>query len=143
MAAMSIIAPSPTNKPPLPKDRSFGLLLAAMLLLGGFYAGYKQVPPLALSSFIASAAILAISLFAPARLAGLNRAWFALGLLLGRIVNPVVLGLIYFVLLTPLALILRWMGRDTLGLRSAVRPSSYWLERDGSASPVDAFKTQF
>lgn len=77
----------------------------------------------------------------PRSLAPLNRAWFHLGELMGKIVSPVVLGIIFFGLLTPISLLTRLLGRDELRLkRRAV--NSYWIDR-ASGPTGDSFKNQF
>ena len=85
---------------------------------------------------------LIISFFYQALLTPLNKAWFMLGLALGKVVSPIVLGIIFFGLITPIALIAKLMGRDELKLK---RPKkiSYWSEPIGSNSDADSFKNQF
>ena len=65
-----------------------------------------------------------------------------LGLALGKVVSPIVLGIIFFGLITPIALIARLMGRDELKLRRP-KKSTYWSEPISSSSDVDSFKNQF
>lgn len=79
---------------------------------------------------------------APGVLAPLNRAWFRLGGLMAAIVNPIVLGLIFFGLLTPVALVGRLFGRDELGLRRQAR-DSYWISRLPAPLDLESFKRQF
>ena len=66
---------------------------------------------------------------APARLAPLNRAWTRLGLLLFKVVNPVVLGLIYLTTIVPIGLLMRLRGRDLLSLKFDRQAASYWVVR--------------
>ncbi len=75
-------------------------------------------------------------------LARLNRAWFRLGGLMAAIVNPIVLGFIFFGLLTPVALVGRLCGRDELGLRRRAR-DSYWISRPPAPLDLESFKRQF
>ena len=83
-----------------------------------------------------------MTLAAPRLLAPFNLAWFKLGLLMGKVVSPIVLGIIFFVLLTPVAVIGRLFGRDELRLkRKAVQ--SYWIERVPPGPDGDSFKNQF
>ena len=65
-----------------------------------------------------------------------------LGLALGRVVSPIVLGIIFFGLITPIALIAKLMGRDELKLKRP-KKSSYWSEPISSNSDADSFKNQF
>ena len=76
------------------------------------------------------------------QLTWLNKAWFMLGLALGKLVSPIVLGVIFFGLITPIGLIARLMDRDELKLKRP-KKSSYWSEPIGSNSDADSFKNQF
>lgn len=72
----------------------------------------------------------------------INRAWYQLGVLLGRIVNPVVLGLLFFLLITPVAILGRMFGRDPLRLKRR-NIESYWIERSPVGPSPDSFKNQY
>ena len=65
----------------------------------------------------------------PALLNPLNRLWMALGHLLGRIVSPIVMGLIFFGVVTPIAMLARWRGVDPMKRRFDPQASTYWIER--------------
>jgi Saxitoxin biosynthesis operon protein SxtJ len=65
----------------------------------------------------------------PAILAPLNRLWFKLGMLLGRVTNPVVMGIIFFLVVTPAAFVLRLMGKDPRRRKFDPAAPSYWIER--------------
>ena len=67
--------------------------------------------------------------FAPFLLLPLNRLWMALGHLLGRIVSPIVMGLIFFGVVTPIAMLARWRGVDPMKRRFDPQASTYWIER--------------
>ena len=75
-------------------------------------------------------ALVVFGLAAPARLAPLNRAWTGLGLLLFKVVNPVVLGLIYLTTIVPIGLAMRLLRRDLLHLKSDRQAASYWVVRE-------------
>ena len=79
---------------------------------------------------------------APKLLAPFNRAWFALGQLMGRVVSPIVLGAIFFLILTPVALIMRLFGRDELRLKRKAS-DSYWVDRHHDTPAAESFKNQF
>jgi hypothetical protein len=82
------------------------------------------------------------ALAAPRALRPLNKAWFWLGQLLGKVVSPIVLGIIFYGLLTPVAVAGRLLGRDELRLKR--RPvSSYWVERQPPGPESDSFNHQF
>ncbi len=82
-------------------------------------------------------------LFRPALLAPLNRIWARLGLLLGKIVSPIVLGGLFFLVIAPAAMILRWMGKDLLNLRREPKAATYWLVRDPPGPAPESINDQF
>ncbi len=129
--------------PPLPPDRRFGLFFGAVFLAIAAYGYFKGWQQLAVIAWAAGAgAFGVVALVAPGILRPLNKAWFWLGLLLGKIVSPIVLGIIFYGLLTPVGVAGRLLGRDELRLkrRSA---SSYWIERRPPGPASDSFKNQF
>jgi predicted membrane metal-binding protein len=114
-------------------DRTFGLVFAAgFALIAAAPAvrhGAIRIWPLPVAAVTAGVALLA-----PRTLAPLNRAWTAFGLLLGKIVNPIVMGVVFFAIFTPMALVMRLFGRDPLHLKTA-GSSSLW--RQTPPAPVD------
>lgn len=92
--------------------------------------------------FIAAALFLVAALVRPSLLAPLNKAWFELGLLLGKIVSPIVLGAIFFLLITPVAICSRFFGRDQLRLKKQ-KVNSYWVQREPIGPDAESFKNQF
>ena len=129
--------------PELPGERGFGVLFAIVGLVAAMFAWRAGSTALVAASVLAALAFAAFAWLAPARLAPLNRAWFRLGLLLAKVVNPIVLGVLFFFVITPYALVLRLFGRDLLGLKPRPDVASYWIERDPSQSPADGFERQY
>lgn len=127
----------------LPSERSFGALFAAVFAGIGVYGCTKGWGPIAWIGWLAASTVVGcISLFAPKRLGPLNKAWFLLGQLLGKIVSPVVFAIIFFGLLSPAAFFLRQRGRDELRLKR--RPvASFWIDRRPPGPAADSFKNQF
>ena len=68
----------------------------------------------------------------------LNKLWFKFGILLGKIVSPLIMGIIFFLVVTPIGLIMRLLGKDLLNLK--YNNKSYWIEKDG---PKSKMKNQF
>ena len=94
-------------------------------------------------SSVAGALVLAaLAVFLPERLAPLNRMWFRVGLVLGKIVSPIVLGLLFLLVITPVALATRLFGRDALSLKPRL-VKSYWVARDLDGPTPDSFRNQF
>ena len=129
-------------EPKLPGNRTFGLFFSAVFALAGLYALYLGAGPYAWAAFAVAALLLCVALVRAEWLLPLNRLWLRFGLLLGRIVSPIVLGVIFFGLFTPLALLMRVFGRDEL--RLTLRPDrSLWQPRDRPAGGPCVFTRQF
>lgn len=123
-------------------DRALGFVFSAFFVI-------VACLPLASGGSVRAWAIavaglfFAVALIRPALLAPLNRAWTALGLLLHRIVSPVVLGALFYLVLTPTALIGRALGKDPLRLRRDRAAGSYWIERRPPGPPPQSMQDQF
>ena len=128
--------------PPLPSNRKFGAVIAVALVLLALYALWNDHSYRAAIFAGLSATFALLALVAPGLLTPLNRLWMALGLLLGKIVSPLVLGLIFMVLITPVAVATRLFGRDVLRMKK-INASSYWVERDPAGPTSDSFQRQF
>ena len=128
---------------PLPSNKKFGLLFFGVFFALALFAYSKNEASLIIALLLfLSGFFLISSFFYQGLLSPLNKAWFMLGLALGKIVSPIVLGIIFFGLITPIALMARLLGRDELKLKSP-KKSSYWSEPIGSNSDADSFKNQF
>ena len=90
-------------------------------------------------SLILSFIFLVLGLLNSSILSPLNKAWFKFGLLLGSIVSPIVMGLIFFGVITPIALIMKFLRKDLLSLKKN-NNSTYWIEKNG---PKSTMKNQF
>jgi hypothetical protein len=127
-------------------DRNFGILCALLLCIFSIYSKYKNFNEITiLSTFITGVTLLPISFYLPKLLAPFNKAWFQLGYFLGKMTSPLILGVIFFFFITPIAVITRFFGRDELKLRKS-NPISYWVNRYPSAYPgpeLESFKNQF
>lgn len=84
-----------------------------------------------------------LALFYPSVLSPLNRVWMAFGALLHRIVNPIVMGVIYFLVFTPMGLLMRIFGFDPLRVKSGHGPGSYWIKRDDAGPAPETMTKQF
>jgi hypothetical protein len=132
-----------SSSPKLPSERRFGLTFTIALAGLALYEVIRHRSRVAvIVCAVASVVFALFTLFAPRALAPLNRLWLYFGELLGKIVSPIVLGVIFFGILTPLSALLRLLGRDELQLkRSAAK--SYWIDHAPTASIADSFKNQF
>jgi hypothetical protein len=129
----------------LPSERSFGLLFAVVFALLGAYGWFFQNWSLlvVLSLVAVALAFVLLGFVAPKVLGPLNWLWFQLGLLLGKIVSPIVLGAIFFLMLTPVSLVTRLFGRDELRLKRKATQTTYWLDRAPPGPEPESFKNQF
>jgi hypothetical protein len=121
-------------KPALPSDRSFGWTFTGVFALIAFFQPWL----LALAAATALVTVARTHWIAP-----FNRAWMKLAELLHRVVSPVVLGVIYFGLFTPVALAMRAFGRDAMKRRFEPGAPSYWTRRDPPGPPDDSFRDMF
>lgn len=129
-------------RPTLPSNRSFGWTFTGFFFLAGLYGLWKGGP--ALPWLLALAALTAIvtltrdSWFAP-----LNRAWMKFGELMGRVVSPIVLGVIFFAVFTPVGLVMRAFGRDAMCRKFDANAPSYWVKRDPPGPADDSYRNMF
>jgi len=123
-------------------NRVFGLTGAAAFGLLGLWPLVRHRPlrpwALALAVMLLVAAILRPQLLGPA-----NRLWLRLGLLMQRLVTPAVMALVFYSTLTPVALVLRLLGRDLLRLRIDRAASTYWIERRPPGPAPSTMRQQF
>ena len=77
-------------------------------------------------------ALLIVTLVRPSLLHLANRFWIQLGLLLGKVMNPVVMGLLFYLVFTPVAIVLGWMGKELLRLRREPSATTYSASRDAA-----------
>jgi hypothetical protein len=115
-------------------NRSFGVVMAvACLVLSGlgFWAGSTYWPIWA----GAAAAFGGLAFLRPRLLSPLNRVWFRFGLALHKIVNPVVMGVLFFGVITPVGVLMRLTGKRTIGFEFEPDHSSYWVKRSSALQP--------
>lgn len=126
----------------LPSNKKFGLFFVAIFLLSAAYFFNKGGHVLTVL-FVALAVIFAILAFTKSEiLLPLNKLWMRFGLLLGMIVSPIVLGVIFFAMFTPIGVVMRLFGRDELHLKPK-SAATYWKIRDPVEFSAVSFKNQF
>jgi hypothetical protein len=126
----------------LGSDRSFGIVMTAgfalLALINGWHDGRVWPWTAGLASVF-----LAITIFYPRALNPLNRLWFKFGLLLHRIVNPIMMAFIFFGAVLPTGLAMRALGKDLLRLKYRPEANSYWVERHPAGPTPESMKDQF
>jgi hypothetical protein len=129
-------------RPPLPSNRSFGWTFTGFFVLAGAYGLWKGAG--AQSWLLALAAVTAVvTLTRETWLTPLNRAWMKFGELMGRVVSPVVLGVIFFGVFTPVAAVMRLCGRDVMCRRFDAAARSYWVKRDPPGPADGSYRNMF
>ena len=120
-------------------NKSFGLLFFVVFLIIGLWP-LKNGDSINIYFIIFSAFFLILGLINSKLLSPLNKSWIKLGEILGIIIAPVVMALVYFVILTPVSLIVRIFGKDLLGLRFLKDKDTYWIKRKKN---LGSMKKQF
>lgn len=125
----------------LPSNRKFGFFFSFVFAIVAAYFYYAE-NMVAVCLFVAAAfTFLIVTLIKSDALLPLNKLWMHFGLLLGMIVSPIVLGLIFFGMFTPIAMLMRLSGRDELKLKFR-KKASYWISRTEQITS-ETFKQQF
>ncbi len=119
-------------------NRSFGIVFFIVFFLISLYPllddGYIR-----LWSLIISIIFLCLGLVNSNLLNPFNRLWFKFGLILGRIISPIIMGLIFFLVVTPIGVFMRLLNKDLLNLKMS-KNSTYWIKKSG---PKSKMKNQF
>lgn len=123
-------------------DRGFGYVFAAVFAIVALWplTGEGSVR---LWSLAIAGAFLAAALVRPSLLAPLNRVWTRFGLLLHKIVNPLVMGLVFYTAVMPTALVMRALGKDPLRRKLDRAAPSYWILREPPGPAPETIKHQF
>ena len=119
-------------------NRSFGIVFFVVFLIITLYP-LTYGGEIRLWSLIISLIFLTLGLLNSKILAPLNKIWFKFGVFLGKIVSPIIMGIIFFLVVTPIGLVMRSLGKDVLNLKYN-KNKSYWIEKNG---PKSKMKNQF
>ena len=122
----------------LGSNRSFGIVFFIVFILIAFYPlinqGEVRIWSIVISLFFFILGIANSKILTP-----LNRIWFKFGLFLGKIISPIIMGIIFFLVVTPIGLIMRIFGKDVINLKFDSN-KSYWIEK---TEPKSNMKNQF
>ena len=119
-------------------NRSFGIVFFIVFILIAFYPLINQGEIRIWSVFI-SLLFLILGIINSKILTPLNKVWFKFGIFLGKIISPIVMGLIFFLVVTPIAFLMRMLKKDLLNLKFS-KNNSYWIEK---TDPKSTMKNQF
>ena len=119
-------------------NRSFGIVFFLVFLLISIYPLINN-DSIRIWSLVVSLIFLFLGIINSNLLLPLNKLWFKFGIFLGKIISPIIMGIIFFLVVTPIGLIMRLIGKDVLNLKyNDYR--SYWIEKTG---PKSKMKNQF
>ena len=119
-------------------NRSFGIVFFVVFLIISFYP-LSNEGDLRIWSLVVSIIFLLLGLFNSQILTPLNKIWFKFGMILGNIVSPIVMGLVFFCVVTPIAIMMRLLGKDILNIKKN-KKKTYWIEKSRLKSTM---KNQF
>ena len=125
-----------------PSDRNFGFTMAVVFaLIGGFglYRGASH----ALLWLCIAAFFVGLTLWRPQTLNPASRAWLKLGLMMYRVVNPVIMAILFFGAILPIGFTMRLFGKDFLKLTRDRSSLTYWLPRSDPRPPSESMRQQF
>ena len=122
----------------LPSNRNFGIVFSIVFLIIAIWPILNQ-NEIRIWSMIISLIFLILGLINSKFLSPLNKAWFKFGLILGSVIAPIVMGIVFFFVVTPTGLIMKSLVKDILALKRN-KNNTYWLEKDNSNNNL---KNQF
>ena len=125
-------------KPKIGSNRSFGVVFFVVFLIISFWP-FLNSNDIRIWALVISIIFLILGLINSKILTPLNKLWFKFGIFLGNIISPIVMGIIYFIVVTPIALILKVFNKDVLNLKKT-KNSSYWINKEKYNSSM---KNQF
>lgn len=123
-------------------NQVFGLVFAGFFTILGLWPLIGAAGP-RLWCLGVAVAFAVVAVLRPGLLAPFNKLWTKFGLILHRVVNPIVMGLVFFVTITPMGLIMRMFGKDLLNLKFDPNRQSYWIERQPPGPAPESMKHQF
>jgi large-conductance mechanosensitive channel len=122
----------------LGSNRSFGIVFCIVFLIIAFYPIINGETA-RIWSIIVSLIFLLLGLINSKLLTPLNRVWFKFGLFIGKIISPLVMGIIFFLVVTPIGILMRILNKDLINLKFN-NNKSYWIEK---TDPKSKMKNQF
>ena len=126
----------------LPSNLSFGLFFSFIFFTASIFLCFTGIYSIGIVFMVLATVFLSISYLRPQFLLPLNKLWMRFGILIGKIVSPIVLGVIFFCIFTPIALLMRLFGRDELMLKLK-DAQSFWKARESDNISSESFKNQF
>ena len=118
------------------QNRGFGLLFFIVFLVLALWPLTKKGE---INFYLISIALifLILGLFNSKILSPLNKVWIKFGEILGRVIAPIVMAIVYFLILTPISLLVRLFGKDLIGMKFSNDIKSYWIKRKKHIGSMD------
>ena len=126
------------NKIKISSNRSFGVVFFVLFFLISLYPLLNN-EDIRIWSLVISFIFLILGILNSKILSPLNKLWFKFGIFLGKVISPIIMGIIFFLVVTPIGFIMRLLGKDVLNLKYS-NNKSYWIEKSG---PKSKMKNQF
>ena len=127
------------NKTKIGSNRNFGLVFFTVFLILSIWPLMNE-DPIRVWSFLISIVFLILGLMNSKILTPLNRFWFKFGMLLGNIIAPIVMGVVFFIVVTPIGLFMKIMNKDLLNKKYDKKKITYWIKYN---KPTSTMKKQF
>tara|TARA_B100000131_G_C17951057_1_gene546471 strand:+ start:22 stop:408 length:387 start_codon:yes stop_codon:yes gene_type:complete len=118
----------------LPSNRNFGMVFFIVFLIIALWPLLKQ-NEIRIWSLIISFIFFILGLINSKLLTPFNKLWFKFGIFLGNIISPIVMGIVFFLVVTPTGLIMRFLRKDILKLKNNSK-DSYWIDKDNTKSSM-------
>ncbi len=122
----------------IPSNKNFGIVFFLVFFFIALYPLFFE-EGIRIWSLLISLIFLVLGLINSKILTPLNRIWFKFGIILGKIISPIIMGIIFFLVVTPIGLIMRMLGKDLLNLKYNTN-KTYWIEKN---DPKSKMKNQF
>ena len=117
-------------------NRSFGILFFLVFLGFGLWPLTKEMSP-NIYLIVISVIFLILGLLNSKLLSPLNNLWIKFGEILGKVIAPIVMAVVYFLILTPISLLVRLFGKDLIGMKFSNNIKSYWIKRKKHLGTMD------
>ena len=127
------------NKIKISSNRNFGLVFFAVFLIVGIWP-LTSGESIRIWSTTISVIFLILGLLNSKLLTPLNKLWSKLGIILGIIISPIAMGVVFFLVVTPIGLVMRILGKDLINIRYNKKIKTYWIDRDEN---MGSMKRQF
>ena len=127
------------NKIKISSNRNFGLFFFAVFLIVGIWP-ITSGEPIKIWSTTISVIFLILGLMNSKLLTPLNKLWLKLGIILGVIITPIVMSVVFFLVVTPIGFVIRILGKDLINKKYDKKIKTYWIDRDKN---IGSMKKQF